>query len=367
MAKATNRREFLMLGKSYDPDKHSIAGYYMSEKLDGIRAFWDGGISRGLPTTSVPWASVINPKTGQQKTKIKPFATGLWSRYGNPIAAPDWFLNQLPCCPLDGELWAGHGGFQTVTSVCRKDKAEDAEWRKISYGVFSCPNPFCVFHSGEIKNANFHCTIDSDNIERWIKNRDRDILENFVFLQGKPEFSAEIANLNEWLDPTSETIFMIKQTKLPDNETLAKEAVAEHKRKIIERGGEGLVLRDPHFVWHPKRVPAVLKVKGSLDAEGILVGYTAGRETNKGSKLLGMIGALILDFNGQRLELAGLTDDERTLANSEDIAYATANPGKDLEPGACAKCFCIGDKITFTYRELTNDGIPKEARYFRKR
>jgi len=361
------RREFLMLGKVFDPDKHNIAGFYMSEKLDGIRAFWDGGISRGLPTTSVPWASVINPKTGQPKTKIKPFATGLWSRYGNPIMAPDWFLNQLPCCPLDGELWAGHGGFQTVTSVCKKDKPEDGPWRGIQYGVFGCPNIWCVFADGEIKNSNFHCDINRNNIEKWIQNRDRDILENFTFLQGNPTFSAEIANINQWIDPTSEVCFMIKQTKLSDNETAAKALVSDTKRKIIENGGEGLVLRDPNFVWKPKRVPAVLKVKGSLDDEGILVGYTAGRETEKGSKLLGMIGALILDYKGHRLELAGLTDDERTLSNSEDIAYATANPGKDLEPGACAKCFCIGDKITFTYRELTDKGVPKEARYLRKR
>ena len=361
------RREFLMLGKNYDQKKHKIAGHYMSEKLDGIRAFWDGGISRGLPTTSVPWASVINPKTGQPKTKVKPMATGLWSRYGNPIMAPDWFLNQLPCCPLDGELWAGRGGFQTVTSVCKKDAPIEDDWRQITYGVFGCPSIWSVFQDGEIKNSNFHCDIRSEEIERWIKNRDRDILESFTFLQGEPTFAAELANLNEWIDTTSETVFLIKQIKLSNDETAAQALLTQEKKRVIESGGEGLVLRDPNAVWTPKRVNGVIKVKGELDAEGVLVGYTSGRETNKGSKLLGMIGALILDFNGQRLELAGLTDEERSFTNKEDIVFATENPGQDMPPGVSAKCFSIGDKITFTYRELTRDGIPKEARYLRKR
>ena len=41
-----------------------------------------------------------------------------------------------------------------------------------------------------------------------------------------------------------------------------------------------------------------------------MTGFTSGRETNKGSRLLGKIGALITDFNGKRLELSGLTDTE---------------------------------------------------------
>lgn len=361
------RREFLMLGKNFDADKNKIGGYYMSEKLDGIRAFWDGGLSRGLPTTSVPWASVLNPKTGQLKTKIKEFATGLWSRYGNPIAAPDWFLNDLPCCPLDGELWAGRGGFQTVTSVCKKDNPDEDEWRGIQYAIFGCPSLWCVFQDGEIKNANFLKSISKSDIESWIKNRDREVLADYTFLQGSPSFAAELANLNEWIDSTSNYHFLIKQTKLPDSDAAAKEMVEQTKREVIESGGEGLVLRDPNSIWTPKRVKAVLKVKGELDAEGILVGFTSGRETNKGSKLLGMIGALVLDFNGKRLELAGLTDEERAFANREDVTYAVENPGQEMPPGTCARCFCIGDKITFTYRELTNDGVPKEARYLRKR
>ena len=59
-----SKREFLQLADHYDPAKHNVAGWFISEKLDGTRCFWDGGLSRGLPTDSIPWASVIDPKTG---------------------------------------------------------------------------------------------------------------------------------------------------------------------------------------------------------------------------------------------------------------------------------------------------------------
>ena len=112
------RREFLQLAHTYDAAKHKIAGWYVSEKLDGTRAFWDGGLSRGQPTKLIPWASVIDPKTKKPKDRVKPVATGLWSRYGNPIMAPDWFLDSLPPIFLDGELWTGRGSFQLCRSIC---------------------------------------------------------------------------------------------------------------------------------------------------------------------------------------------------------------------------------------------------------
>lgn len=361
-----NRREFLMLAKPL-AEKHKIAGYYFSEKLDGGRCFWDGGLSRGVPTTSVPWASVINPKTGQPKTKIKPFATGLWSRYGNPIIAPDWFLNTLPSCPLDGELWAGRGNFQKVMSIIKKDVPIDEEWKLIQYGVFGCPNLWSVFRTGEIKNTNFHCHLNKENIEKWITNRDKDMLEGYSFLQGEPHFSAELATLNDWIDTCQDTHFMIKQTKLPNNEEAAQEIVALMKRDIIQRGGEGLFLRAPDSVWVPLRVETSLKVKGELDDEATIVGFTSGRETAKGSKLLGLIGALVLDYKGKRLELSGLTDEERKFSSQSMTNYAIENPGEEMPEGTAGEAFRVGQSVTFTYRELTNDGIPKEARYLRRR
>jgi DNA ligase-1 len=83
-----------------------LAGWWMSEKLDGVRAFWDG----------------------------KQFL----SRQGNLFHAPDWFLEGLPDTPLDGELWIDRKKFQrTVSIVRRQDKTE--LWREVRYLVFDAP------------------------------------------------------------------------------------------------------------------------------------------------------------------------------------------------------------------------------------
>lgn len=84
------------------------AGYWVSEKLDGVRALWDG----------------------QQ----------LRFRSGRLIAAPRWFTDQLPATPLDGELWAGRGAFDALSGVVRKAVAVDAEWRRVTYAVFELPS-----------------------------------------------------------------------------------------------------------------------------------------------------------------------------------------------------------------------------------
>lgn len=359
------RRELLMLAKVFDPEKHDVGGYYMSEKLDGCRCFWDGGISRGHKTCTVPWAGILNPKTGQPKGKVKEFSTGLWSRYGNPIVAPDWFLNTLPCCPMDGELWAGRGKYQRCRSIIGKHKPVDEEWKEIQYAVFGAPDFEIFSQDGEIKNSNQ--ITDIRNVKDWVRSIIPSFDGDWVYLSGRPAFSAELANLNEWVDNFADTTFLISQSKLPQSNEEALKIVQKKKEEVILNGGEGLMLRDPYSVWVPKKVPTGLKVKGSLDDEGTLVGFVSGRKTNKGSKLLGLIGALVLDYKGKRLELSGLTDLEREFNEDGDTAYATDYPGEPMPQGTQGRMFKVGDKVTFTYRELTDGGLPKEARYLRKR
>ena len=79
----------------------------MSEKLDGVRAWWNG----------------------QQ----------FLSRQGNIYHAPAWFTAGLPNLPLDGELWLDRKAFQrTVSIVRRHDQSE--HWRQIKYVLFDAPD-----------------------------------------------------------------------------------------------------------------------------------------------------------------------------------------------------------------------------------
>lgn len=363
------RREFLQLAKTYDPNAKrpvDISGWYASEKLDGTRCFWDGGLTRGLPTELVPWASVIHPKKGTRKDKIKPVSTGLWSRYGNPIIAPDWWLNQLPCCFLDGELWAGRGNFQLNRSIVAGD-SPDPRFDQVVFAVYSSPPLEHVFRTGEIKNSNFVSTFDLQAIQQWLFQHAQPVGTDFETLPAGSTFEQELRFLDAALDNGSESIaYLHQQVRLPDNMNEAMRAIDKQFDGILQRGGEGIIIRNPNAIWTPKRVGDVLKFKPWFDAEGTVTGYTSGRETDKGSKLLGMIGALILDYQGQRLEVAGLTNEERTFATPAMTEYAAAHPDQDMPADFAGKHFKVGDTVTFKYRELSDDGIPKEARYWRQ-
>ena len=375
MAKAAStRREFLQLAEPFKPEKRDrkgdyafrVAGKFISEKLDGTRCFWDGGLSRGWPTEQVPWASITDPKTGNKKGKIKPVATGLWSRYGNPIMAPDWFLNSLPCCPLDGELWAGRGNFQLCRSICGGDEP-DPRFKQIKYAVYSCPPITAVFGTGEIKNTNMVCNLHWPSNELWIKDRMEEFEGDFRFLNPGSTFADELKFLADAIETQSDYCFLHKQTKLPADEVAARAAVEMHLDAALAQGGEGVVMRDPNAEWLPKRHAGILKFKPFEDAEGRVIGFTSGRETLKGSRLQGMIGALIVDYNGKRLELSGLTDAERKFQTGEMSVYAAEHPGVDMPEHFQGQVFRKGQNVTFIYRELTDDKVPKEARYFRPR
>lgn len=84
-----------------------VGAYLVSEKLDGVRAIWDGEHLR--------------------------FRSGL------PVAAPEWFIAALPKVPLDGELWAGRGTFERLSGIVRKAVPVDDEWRQVRYMIFELP------------------------------------------------------------------------------------------------------------------------------------------------------------------------------------------------------------------------------------
>ena len=84
-----------------------VGAYLVSEKLDGVRAIWDGERLR--------------------------FRSGL------PVAAPEWFIAALPKVPLDGELWAGRGTFERLSGIVRKAVPVDEEWRQVRYMIFELP------------------------------------------------------------------------------------------------------------------------------------------------------------------------------------------------------------------------------------
>jgi DNA ligase-1 len=101
----------VLLAERWD-NETDLAGWWMSEKLDGVRAYWDG--------------------------------TQFVSRLGNVYLAPDWFVAGLPKTPLDGELWIGRKTFQRAVGIVkRQDKSE--LWKELRFLVFDAPAHGGVF------------------------------------------------------------------------------------------------------------------------------------------------------------------------------------------------------------------------------
>jgi len=89
------------LEADFDP-----TGWLESEKLDGVRAYWNGEV--------------------------------FVSRQGNIYNAPAHFVAGLPKEPLDGELWMGRKQFQKTISVVKR-QTPGPEWNQIKFVVFDAP------------------------------------------------------------------------------------------------------------------------------------------------------------------------------------------------------------------------------------
>lgn len=361
-------REFLQLAHNFDPRKNSPCGWYASEKLDGIRCYWDGGITRGLPVTEIPFANTAKAA----RLKDVRVATGLWTRYGHVISAPDTFIEALPSgVPLDGELWSIRG-WQYLTSAVKKLVPVEEEWNHVEYVVFDIPGYLDVFAEGRINNTNFKKVMDGGILD-WVKGRLKGgkYMESMAFFKIPHELHEvlEVPDSNSWVYPHTQKV-------MEGGREVVDRRLEEMMDSVIGKGGEGLMLRDPVSTWTPKRTSMLLKMKGVQDAEGVVVGYRWGERTELGSKLLGLMGSLRLRLDsGVEFDLSGFTDAERVMDtcvggdDSRELARecGMSKAGEVVDTAAYWNpLFPTGTKVTFQYRELSREGIPKEGRYHRK-
>src|SRR5690606_962120 len=97
----------LSLASDYRPGL-DLSAYFVSEKLDGVRAYWNG--------------------------------RQLLARSGNAIRAPAWFIANFPATALDGELWIGRGRFDELSGIVRHSRPDNTDWQRVRYMVFDLPH-----------------------------------------------------------------------------------------------------------------------------------------------------------------------------------------------------------------------------------
>ncbi len=85
-------------------DQH-ISGWVMSEKLDGIRGYWDG--------------------------------EALYTKSGKRLCPPQQFIKNFPPFALDGELWSTRQDFEQIQSSVLK---HGGSWKEITYNIFEVPS-----------------------------------------------------------------------------------------------------------------------------------------------------------------------------------------------------------------------------------
>lgn len=248
-------------------------GWWMSEKLDGLRARWDG--------------------------------SRLISRYGNPFPAPTYFTDRFPTSvPLDGELWLGYHMIEETSSIVRNGSA-DKGWQRLTYRCFDVPE---TTHTFKVE-------------ERW------EMLRRVINSAGVDH------------------LLYVEQIKCRNVQHLV-----DFMLSIMQKDGEGVMLRQPGSYYEPRRSSTIYKFKRFLDAEAQVVGYEPiDVKTPSNAHLKGATGKLICWnprlFGGQQFKVgSGLTDALR------------------LNPPP------VGTQITFRYQEVTGkNGVPRHARYVTRR
>jgi DNA ligase-1 len=217
----------LLLANVWNPSIDPT-GWWMSEKYDGLRGYWDG--------------------------------RQLWSRQGNIIHAPDYFLAELPRdIPLDGELWIGHGKFEETISIVRSEIPDD-RWKRVHFMVFDAPQAKGTF---EQRMQFLRGTFPRDN--RFVR----------VVVQERCQGAAQL--------------------------------LAERDR-VVRLGGEGLMLRQPESYYEAGRSPTLLKVKPYDDAEATVIAHQPGK-----GKFAGKLGAIrVQTDDGRQFSIgSGFTDAQR--------------------------------------------------------
>ncbi len=220
----------LLLAKPYAHEQNvDLTRYWVSEKLDGVRAYWDG----------------------------KQFFT----RSGQQIHAPQWFLDGLPHLALDGELWMGRGRFERLSATVRRLQPDDSAWRDVRFMVYEAPSAAGTFS------------------ERMEAIREQIVQTDSPWLQAVEQFRVSDAK-----------------------------ALQEQLHSITRAGGEGLMLHRADALYQTGRSDTLLKLKLWQDAEATVIAHLPGR-----GKHLGVMGALRMrTADGREFSLGGgFTDAQR--------------------------------------------------------
>ncbi|MDL0080760.1 DNA ligase [Helicobacter zhangjianzhongii] len=251
--------QVLLLMDYHKAKPNNLQEYVMSEKLDGVRALWNG--------------------------------KQLITRNGRVINAPTCFTKDFPPFMLDGELWIGRGEFEKILALVQKDcthcpchspstDKHQSLWDKVGYYVFDVPD--CGLESSQ--KAPKPCTL----FERL------SVLESY--LSGKAGKATRI-------------------TPIKHQPITSEKELFAHLRDLSKQGAEGLVLRKINAPYEQTRSTNALKLKLYEDTECKVIAHHKGKG-KYASKLGSLTCEQEITANGAKRTLrfkigSGFSDKER--------------------------------------------------------
>jgi len=266
----------------------------------------DMKVPKALKDNVPPIGWILSEKFDGYRARWIPEKRMFLSRNHKEFIAPEWFKDAMPDVDLDGELFAGREFFQYMGTV-RKKVPVDEEWKKIKYMVYDMPEEDNVFEE-RVKE-----------LEKVVEENGNDIV---VFAK------------------------QIKVTSIPQMEKIYK--------TVLEKGGEGIMLKDPSSYYEDKRSNYMLKYKPSFDSEAVIIDYHMGNGKYQGI-LGGFICKPLLNYDtysiidpdeGHEFRISGMDDSVRN-------SYKSTHP--------------VGTIITYEYSGKTESGKPRFPRYMRIR
>lgn len=238
------------------------------------------------------------------------------SRNGKPFIVPEWFREIMPAgVALDGEFWMGRGGFSSC-GIFRKKNPDEQEWlrQNVQYTVFDVPS------------------------------LDKPFEERMAYLEKLISERCEYMKTLK-LPLKSCPLLFTNQTKIKSEKHLD-----DMFTDVVEKGGEGIMIREPGSFYEGKRSKTLLKYKQFYDTECVITGYKPGQGKYSGKLGAFECNASIRIASGETIQVpisvSGMVDEIRD-------NYLITHP--------------IGTVITVTYNELSKDNIPRHPRYLRKR
>lgn len=249
------------------PETKNPEGFWLSEKLDGVRAWWNG--------------------------------EKMFARSGRAWNPPKWFKDKLPKdLHLDGELWMKRDAFDETSGICRRTDSDN--WDLINLMVF-----------------------DVTNVPLPYEERLKLLRSRLPNGEQTPDYIQEEANQDRGG----------KICVLPAVKCEGKKHFNELMKQVLDKGGEGLMLREPGSMYEAGRSKSLYKHKLWYDAEALVVGHEYGQGEHTGR-----MGACKVKMQSGRIISVG-----------SGFSNAQRNAWQPL----------VGMIIRYRFQELSHDGSPR--------